>query len=85
MVKRLNLGYSDDALVALNGAPIVYLDDSYRFNLPRRQGLIGLEQAAVYLPLVRGDNELVVAISDVFGGWAVMGQFPNQEGIEVIP
>jgi hypothetical protein len=71
--------------VALNGTPVVYLNDSYSFNLPRRQGLIGLEQVSVYLPLARGDNELVLAIGDVFGGWAVMGQFPDQEGIEVSP
>ena len=83
MVARLNLGYSDDAIVAVNGTPLFYASDSYSFNFPRRGGLIGLDQATLYLPLVEGDNEILVAVSDVFGGWGLMAQLPSRDGLRV--
>lgn len=81
--RRFNFGYSDDVSVFLNGRLIFAADDSYLFNFPRRQGLIGLHQATLYLPLEPGENELILAISDVFGGWGVMGQIPDRAGISV--
>jgi hypothetical protein len=69
-----HLGYSDEVTVFLNGAPLFSADDSYSFDRPRRDGLIGLDQGTVYLPLRAGENELVLAVTDVFGGWGLMGQ-----------
>jgi len=74
----LHLGYSDEVTVFLNGAPLFSADDSYSFDRPRREGLIGLDQATVFLPLSPGENELVLAVTDVFGGWGVMGQIEAQ-------
>ncbi len=82
-VKRLNLGFSDAVSVFLNGRLLISDDDSYSYNFPRRQGLIGLDQATVHLPLEEGDNELVVVVSDRFGGWGLMGQIEDRQGIEV--
>ena len=58
-------------------------DDGYSFNFPRRQGLITIDQGTLYLPLTEGDNELVLVVTDVFGGWGVMGRFADGEGLEV--
>ncbi len=69
---------SDEVTVFLNGAPLFAADDSYSFDRPRREGLIGLDQATVYLPLRAGKNELVLAVTDVFGGWGLMGQLERQ-------
>jgi hypothetical protein len=73
----LHLGYSDEVTVFLNGAPLFTADDSYSFDRPRREGLIGLDQATVYLPLRAGANELVLAVTDVFGGWGLMGRLES--------
>jgi hypothetical protein len=70
----LELGYSDEVTVFLNGEALFYADDSYSFDRPRREGLIGLDQATVFLPLKAGDNDLVLAVTDVFGGWGLMGK-----------
>ncbi len=78
-----DLGFSDRATVFVNGRPLVYSDQGYRVDAPRREGLIGFDQARVYLPLQAGDNELAVLLSDGFGGWGVMGRFENPEGIEL--
>ena len=71
------LGYSDEVTVFLNGVPLFTADDSYSFDRPRREGLIGLDQATVYLPLRAGENELVLAVTDVFGGWGAMGRIDS--------
>ena len=82
---RFRMGYSDQVSVFLNGTLLFSGDDSYSFNFPRRQGLIGLSQGTLYLPLRRGDNELLLAISDAFGGWGVMGRLDEAEGVSVRP
>ena len=58
-----DLGFSDRATVFVNGRPLFYSDQSYRFDAPRREGLIGFDQARVWLPLEAGENELAVLVS----------------------
>jgi hypothetical protein len=77
------LGFSDIATVFLNGRPVFTGDATYSFDAPRRDGLIGFDQARLYLPLVKGRNELVVVVSDVFGGWGLMGRFPDAAGLGI--
>jgi hypothetical protein len=60
-------------------------DASYSFDTPRREGLIGFDQARLYLPLVAGDNEVAVLVSDVFGGWGLMGRFVGAPGLTIDP
>ncbi len=67
----------------LNGRLLFYRNDGYSFDEPRREGLIGLDQATVYLPLRQGASELTLAISDMFGGWGVMGRLPDADGVTV--
>jgi hypothetical protein len=81
----LDLGYSDRATVFVNGRPVYYGDQSYRFDAPRREGLIGFDQARVWLPLEAGENELAVLVSDSFGGWGLMGRFVDAAGLELDP
>jgi hypothetical protein len=84
-VRALDLGYSDDATVFLNGRPIFSARASYSVDAPRRDGVIGLDQATVYLPLRAGENELIVAVADVFGGWGLMGRWRDGSGPETRP
>lgn len=81
-VHRFNFGYSDEVSVFLNGSLLFSGNDSYSFNFPRRQGLISIDQGSIYLPLKAGENELILAITDVFGGWGLMGQFEETAGWE---
>jgi hypothetical protein len=81
-VARLDLGFSDDASVFLNGRLLYAGKYGFSHNFPRRQGLITLDQAALYLPLERGANELVVAVSEVYGGWGIMGPHRGSGGTD---
>jgi hypothetical protein len=70
----MDLGFSDVATVFVNSVPIFRADASYSFDRPRREGLIGYDQATMFLPLKRGDNEVAVLVADSFGGWGLMGR-----------
>ena len=78
--RRLDLGFSDEVSVFLNGRLLVADDESYSFNLPRRQGLLTGRQLSVFLPLDKGDNEVVLAVVDRFGGWGLSGRLEPAEG-----
>ena len=70
--KRLTLGYSDKASVFLNGELIYSGDNTYQTRDYRYLGTIGLFDSVV-LPLKKGRNELWIAVTEVVGGWGVMG------------
>jgi len=72
----LELGFSDRVVVFLNGERIFRGDDGYRSRDYRFLGSIGWFDT-VYLPLVAGDNELVMAVSEDFGGWGIQARLPS--------
>ena len=55
-------------------------DDAYRSRDYRFLGSIGWYDT-LYVPLEAGDNELVVAVSEDFGGWGVQARFPDASGL----
>ena len=82
-LRAFELGFSDTALVFLDGRPLFRGEASYSYDAPRREGLIGYDQARLYLPLRAGDNELAVLVGDSFGGWGIMGRFLEPRGLTV--
>ncbi len=73
----LELGFSDRAVVFLNGERIYRGDDTYRSRDYRFLGSIGWFDT-LYLPLIAGGNELVVAVSEDFGGWGIQARLPRR-------
>jgi hypothetical protein len=84
-MRVFDLGFSDVAIVFLNGRPLARLDHSYSYDAPRREGLIGYDQARLYLPLEQGENELAILVADGFGGWGLMGRFLDPAGLRLEP
>jgi len=68
-VKKLEIGYSDDVSVFLNGKILYRGRSAQAFRDPRFLGIINPENDAVYLPLKKGSNELMLAVSEHGGGW----------------
>jgi hypothetical protein len=68
-VKRLAIGYSDDVSVFLNGRILYRGRSAQNFRDPAFLGIVNPENDAVYLPLRKGSNELVLAVSELGGGW----------------
>ena len=78
--KLLTFGYSDEARVYLNGTLIYRGNNGYMSRDYRYLGTMGLFDSVV-LPLKKGDNELWIAVSEAFGGWGIMGQLSDFEGV----
>lgn len=68
-VKKLYIGYSDDVTVFLNGKPLFRGRSAQNFRDPAFLGIVNPENDAVYLPLKKGRNELLLALSELGGGW----------------
>jgi hypothetical protein len=68
-VNKLEIGYSDDVSVFLNGQILYRGRSAQNFRDPGFLGIVNPENDAVYLPLKKGKNELVLAVSELGGGW----------------
>jgi hypothetical protein len=66
-------GYSDHAILYINGKKIMMGDSTYQGRDPSFLGIVGLNDT-VFLPLRAGDTELIVMLSEVMGGWGFMMQ-----------
>ena len=76
-VRTLEVGFSDRAVVFLNGRAVFRGDDAYRSRDYRFLGSIGYWYT-LYLPLEAGANELSIAVSEDLGGWGVQARFTDE-------
>lgn len=79
---RFQYGFSDRITVFLNGRAIAHGDDTYQTRDYRHLGTVGLYDS-VFLPLKSGENELVFAVTEGFGGWAIKAAFDPIEGVSL--
>jgi len=82
VMKELRFGYSDRVRIYLNGKRVYAGDAGWTVRDYRFLGTVGFFDS-VGLDLRKGDNELLVAISETFGGWAWAGAIEDQSGIEI--
>jgi hypothetical protein len=68
-VKKLSIGYSDEVSVFLNGRILWRGRSAQSFRDPGFLGIMSADDDAVYLPLQKGKNELLLAVSELGGGW----------------
>jgi len=69
--------------VFLNGRLLYSGNDTYTSRDYRFLGTMGLFDE-VALPLEAGDNELWFAVSEDFGGWAIVAEIAPTDGLEVL-
>lgn len=67
-LRRLVFGYSDDVTIFLNGRPLFAARNGLSARYSTDFGLMTPDDA-VYLPLRPGENELLFAVAEAFGGW----------------
>ena len=78
-VKKLYIGYSDDVSVFLNGKILYRGRSAQNFRDPAFLGIVNPENDAVYLPLKKGRNELMLAVSELGGGWGFICRLVDLE------
>jgi len=74
VVRKLALGYSDEVSVFLNGRILYRGRSAQAFRDPGFLGIVSAEDDAVYLPLRKGANELVLTLSELGGGWGFVAR-----------
>lgn len=79
---KLTYGFSDQLTLFLNGRALVHEDDTYITRDYRYLGTMGLFDSA-FLALDAGDNELVFAVTEGFGGWGLMAAIEDQTGLTI--
>lgn len=80
--KLFEFGYSDRVVAILNGEPIYKGTNGFRTRDYRYLGTIGLFDA-IYLNLKQGENTLLMAVSENFGGWLITGKFTDTKHIKL--
>jgi hypothetical protein len=78
-LKKLQIGYSDDVSVFLNGKILYRGRSAQSFRDPGFLGIMNPENDAVYLPLKKGSNELLLAVSELGGGWGFICRLTDFE------
>ena len=78
-VKKLYVGYSDDVSVFLNGKILFRGRSAQNFRDPGFLGIVNPENDTVYLPLRKGSNELMLAVSELGGGWGFICRLAEGE------
>jgi sugar lactone lactonase YvrE len=68
---ELQFGYSDQVSIFLNGRLLFHASNVFQSRDPFFQGRVGLFDA-VYLPLKKGRNELLLLLAESMGGWGFM-------------
>ena len=78
-VKKLSLGYSDDVSVFVNGQILYRGRSAQSFRDPAFLGIVNPENDAVYIPLKKGRNELMLGVSELGGGWGFICRLTDPE------
>lgn len=78
-VKKLSIGYSDEVSVFLNGRILYRGRAAQGFREPGFLGIVTPDNDAVYLPLKSGSNELLLAVSEIGGGWGFICRLTDLE------
>ena len=81
-LKYFEFGYSDRVVAILNGEPIYKGTNRWRSRDYRYLGTVGLFDG-IYLSLKKGKNELLMAVSEDFGGWLITGRIMDKNGIKI--
>ena len=78
----MGFGFSDRVKVYLNNNLLFSADDTYSSRDYRFLGTMGYYDS-LYLPLVKGENVVFLAVSERFGGWGVQAKFQDMSGIRI--
>jgi hypothetical protein len=66
---KLTFAYSDAVHIFVNGRLVYAGDSAFQSRDPSFLGIASLGHEAVYVDLQTGANEIVLAVSEKFGGW----------------
>ncbi len=81
-VKRLDFGFSDEVFVILNNT-LLYVDKN-QYGSPimkEPKGRSSIMNTSFDVPLKKGENEILVGLTNYFYGWGLVARFDNVDGL----
>lgn len=81
-LKKLDIGYSDRIKIFCNDQILYSGNTGFRTRDYKYLGTIGYFDA-VYLPLKKGENTIMLAVSETFGGWGLQAKIVDMSGINI--
>ena len=80
----MKMGFSDEIWVFVNQKS-VYLDKNLYLQNKRKSpnGRISLDNCSFEIPLIKGDNELLIGVANDFYGWGIMARLEHLDGVEL--
>ena len=81
--KRVDMGFSDEVWVFINGQP-THIDKNYYGSpsMKEPKGRCTIENTSFRFPLQKGENEILIGVSNYFYGWGVMARLNNTNGLK---
>jgi len=76
-VAALDIAYSDDAMVWLNGELLYRGSNGFNSRYPGFLGLTGAMAETIYLPLRVGSNELIAVVGERAFGWGLRARLSS--------
>ncbi len=84
--KNVDLGFSDEVWVFINGQPL--LTDKNYYGSPgmkEPRGRCTIDNTAFRLPLQKGENEILIGVSNYFFGWGIIARMADTNGLKFAP
>jgi hypothetical protein len=81
--KRIDMGFSDEVWVFINGQPL-HIDKNYYGSpsMKEPRGRCTIENTSFMLPLKKGENEVLIGISNYFFGWGMIARLADTDGLQ---
>lgn len=84
--KRVDFGFSDEVWVFINGQPLM-TDKNYYGSpgMKEPRGRCTIENTSFRLPLQKGENEILIGVSNYFFGWGIVARLSDTQGLKFVP
>ena len=81
-IRTLNLGFSDEVWVFINGA-LLKTDKNY-YGTPGQKDPAGrctIDNSSIQVPLKEGNNVIMIALTNYFYGWGIIARLDSMDGL----
>ena len=80
--KWLNMGFSDEVWVFINGQPLHQNKNYYGSpGMKEPRGRCTIDNTAFSVPLKQGENEILIGLSNYFYGWGLIARWEETSGL----
>ncbi|MEM8928303.1 MAG: hypothetical protein AAGC45_08865 [Bacteroidota bacterium] len=80
--KLIKMGFSDEVWVFINGQPLHQNRNYYGSpGMKEPKGRCSIENTSIVLPLQKGENEILVGVTNYFFGWGLIARFDDTSGL----